>query len=98
VKGADSYIDYLIERGIFKPYGKLSDLISKRAAQEGRREGTNLPQPQCQTNIRAKAKQTNARELASTYRTPWFITPPLASVGVRKIVIENLLSGAAAYA
>ena len=77
---------------------KSSDLINKRAAREGRRGGTNLPQPQCQTNIRAKAKQTNAKELASTYLTPWFTTPPLASVGVRKIFIGSLLSRAAAYA
>jgi hypothetical protein len=77
---------------------KSSDLISKRAAREGRRGGTNLPQPQCQTNIRAKAKQTNAKELASTYLTPWFTTPPLASVGVRKIFIGSLLSRAAAHA
>jgi len=71
---------------------------SMRTVQEGRWGGTNLPQSQCQTKITAKANKTNASELASTYRTPWFITPPLASVGVRKIVIGSLLSSAAACA
>jgi hypothetical protein len=60
-------------------------ILKRDCTQRQKNSGGNC---QCNFNAKRRLRQvrtiTNAEELSSTYRTPCFAIPPLASVNVRK--------------